>query len=214
MKLYTYYRSSAAYRVRIALNLKGLNATSIPVSLVKDGGQQHAIDYRKKHPQGLVPLLEVGDDGFTQSLAIMEYLDEVYPGPELLPKKPDDRARVRALALAIACDVHPLNNLRVLKYLAAQLNVSDAEKHAWYQHWIIEGFTALEQSLSWMNSNGRFCFGETATMADCCLVPQVYNAVRFEVDMTPFPLISSINAHCLSQDEFDRAAPENQADSH
>ena len=214
MKLFTYYRSSAAYRVRIALNIKGLNVEAVPVHLVKDGGQQKAPEYLDKNPQGLVPLLELDDESsITQSLAMIEYLDELHPEPSLIPGDALERAQVRALSLAIACDIHPLNNLRVLQYLTRELGSSDEQKNQWYQHWIQQGFTAVEKTLSQTSLNGEFCITEQPTMADCCLIPQAYNAQRFKVDMSPYPLISSINEHCLSLPAFAQAAPAKQADA-
>ena len=215
MKLYTYFRSSAAYRVRIALNLKGLPYDGVPVHLVKDGGQQLQVSYQAKNPQKLIPALEL-DDGtiLTQSLAIMEYLDEAHPDTAaLLPQGALARARVRALAQAIACDIHPLNNLRVLKYLSGTLQVSDEVKNAWYQHWVQTGFSAIEAMLANSPDTGKCCYGDTPTLADCCLIPQVYNAERFNVDMAAYPTIARIAAYCRSLPTFQQAAPEQQADA-
>ena len=215
MKLYTYFRSSAAYRVRIALNLKGLPYESIPVHLVKDGGQQLQAAYSAKNPQKLVPALEL-DNGsiLTQSLAIMEYLDEAYPTtPALLPTAAQARAHVRALALAIACDMHPVNNLRILQYLSGVMQVDDAAKNAWYQHWVQVGFDAIETMLANSPYTGSCCFGDSPTLADCCLVPQTYNAERFNVSMAAYPTIARIVAHCRSLPAFAQAAPEQQADA-
>ncbi len=215
MKLYTYFRSSAAYRVRIALNLKGLPYDSVPVHLVKDGGQQLQASYQAKNPQKLIPALELEDGTvLTQSLAIMEYLDEAHPAAAaLLPQGTIARAQVRALAQAIACDIHPLNNLRVLKYLSGTLQVSDEVKNAWYQHWVQAGFSAIETMLANSPDTGKCCFGDTPTLADCCLIPQVYNAERFNVDMAAYPTIARITAHCRSLPAFQQAAPEQQADA-
>lgn len=209
MKLYSYFRSSAAYRVRIALNLKGVSAQILPVHLVK--GEQKDPAYTAINPQGLVPSLI--DEGCTinQSLAIMEYLDEKYPQVPLLPKDIDDKAMVRALALTVACEIHPLNNLRVLQYLSTTLAVSDEQKQAWYAHWIHEGFVAFERQLS--QCAGLFCFKDTPTIADCCLVPQVYNAKRFGVDLSAYPIINRVVAHCMSLEAFVLASPEQQADA-
>ena len=214
LTLYTYFRSSAAYRVRIALNLKGLQYASAPVHLVRDGGQQHQAAYLAKNPQGLVPALQL-DEGtvLTQSLAILEYLEDTHPQPALLPPDAVGRARVRALAQAIACDIHPLNNLRVLKYLKRELHLSDAQKEAWYQHWIGSGLQAIETMLAASPATGAFCHGDTPSMADCCLVPQVYNAQRFHCPLGNYPNITRIAQHCNSLPAFQQAAPEMQADA-
>jgi maleylacetoacetate isomerase len=213
MEFYTYFRSSAAYRVRIALNLKGLQADYRYVHLVKDGGQHHKPEYLKLNPQGLVPALV--DDGqvLTQSLAIIEYLDETHPEPSLLPKDAAGRARVRALAQIVACEIHPVNNLRILKYLEKEFGVDENGRRKWYRHWVIEGFTALEKSLAANPSTGRFCHGDQPTLADLCLVPQVFNARRFEVDMESFPTIKRIDDECLKLEAFSTAAPEHQVDA-
>lgn len=215
MKLYTYWRSTAAYRVRIALNLKGIEAEHIPVHLVRDGGEQHRADYRRLNPQGLVPALVTDDTGepLTQSLAILEYLEETRPEPAILPASPAERARVRSLSQLIGCEMHPLNNLRVLQYLVKELGHDDDAKMKWYRHWIHEGFTALERRLAESPATGRFCHGDSPSMADICLVPQMYNARRFECDIEPFPTIRRIEAACLALPAFDRARPENQADA-
>lgn len=211
--LYSYFRSSAAYRVRIALNLKGLDYDTAPVHLVRDGGEQLKPAYRALNVNGLVPTFIDGDANIHQSLAIIEYLEDVHPTPALLPADPVARAQVRALALDIAADIHPIDNLRVLRYLKHDLGVSEAQKNDWYVHWIVEGFKALEARLASQSSPGKFVFGDTPTLADCCLVPQVYNANRFTVDMTPFPRIAAVNAHCQTLDAFRRAAPEAQPDA-
>jgi maleylpyruvate isomerase len=211
--LYSYFRSSAAYRVRIALNLKGLDYDTSPVHLVRDGGEQLKPAYRALNVNALVPTFIDGDVNIHQSLAIIEYLEEVHPTPALLPADPVARAQVRALALDIAADIHPIDNLRVLRYLKHDLGVSEEQKNAWYVHWIVEGFKALEARLAAQSSPGKFVFGDTPTLADCCLVPQVYNANRFKVDMTPFPRIAAIDAHCQTLDAFLRAAPEAQPDA-
>ncbi|WP_287496213.1 maleylacetoacetate isomerase [Pandoraea sp. CB10b_02] len=211
--LYSYFRSSAAYRVRIALNLKGIDYDTVPVHLVRDGGEQLKPAYRALNVNGLVPTYVDGDVNIHQSLAIIEYLEETHPTPALLPADPAARAHVRALALDIAADIHPIDNLRVLRYLKHDLGVSEEQKNAWYVHWIVEGFKALEARLAARSSQGGFMFGDTPTLADCCLVPQVYNANRFKVDMTPFPRIAAVNAHCLTLDAFRRATPEAQPDA-
>ncbi len=214
LTLYSYWRSSAAYRVRIALNLKGLEYAIEPVHLVRDGGQQHAEGYRKLNPQQLVPTLLDGERVMRQSLAIMEYLDEAYPDtPRLLPHDTRERARVRALALAIACDIHPVGNLRVLQYLTGELGASDEQKQAWSRHWIEVGFEALEALLAHSPEVGSFCSGDDPSLADCCLVPQVYNARRFGVAMDAYPTIARIDAACAERDAFKRAAPEAQPDA-
>ena len=210
--LYGYFRSSAAYRVRIALNLKGLDYDQIPVNLVK--GEQRGDDHLMRNPQGLVPSLVLDDSSvINQSLAICEYLDEVHPEPALLPVNALERARVRALAQSVACEIHPLNNLRVLKYLVRGMGADEAAKLAWYHHWIAQGFTALEATLSNAPSSGDFCHGDTPTLADICLIPQVYNAERFECDLSAYPTIQRIAANCRSLPAFEKAAPEVQPDA-
>lgn len=208
MKLYSYFRSSAAYRVRIALNLKQLDYAIQPVHLLKNEQQQES--YIAFNPSQLVPSLIDQDQSFIQSLNILEYLEERYPSLPLLPTDLVERSKVRAFSQTIACDIHPLDNLRVLKYLKHELAVNDEQKNQWYQHWIIEGFKSLEMQLK--DSNGQFCFGTQATFADCCLIPQVYNAKRFNVDISDFPKIQSIDQHCLSLPAFLRATPEQQPD--
>lgn len=208
MKLYSYFRSSAAYRVRIALNLKKLSYETEPVHLVKN--EQLLESYRAMNPSQLVPTLIDGAYTFSQSISILEYLEEQYPTQPLLPKDVIERAKVRAFAQSIACDIHPINNLRVLKYLQNDLSLNDEQKKYWYQHWIVEGFKSLEAQLE--HSNGQFCFGTQPTFADCCLIPQVYNAKRFKVDLSPFPKIESIYQHCLTIHAFLHAVPEQQPD--
>jgi maleylacetoacetate isomerase len=210
MILYDYFRSSAAYRVRIALNLKGLATERRFVHLRK--GEQRAPAYLELNPQGLVPMLAVGNKRFTQSLAIIEYLEEKYPAPALLPLIPEDRAWVRAVALSIACDIHPLNNLRILKYLGKEFGIDEARRDDWYRHWVIDGFTALEAQLL-ERANGRFCLGDDPTLADICLVPQVANALRLKVPMEGFPRIRAINDACLALPAFEQARPENNPDA-
>ncbi len=213
LKLYSYWRSSAAYRVRIGLNLKGLSYDTEPVHLVRDGGEQHMPAFRDANPQGLVPVLTHGSRTFRQSMAILEYLEEAWPAPPLLPSESRDRARVRALAQAVACEIHPLNNLRVLQHLEGEMGVSQEGRDAWVRHWVEEGFEAIEAMLVDHPSTGRFCEGDTPGLADCCLVPQVYNARRFKVDMAPFPTIARIEAACLALPAFDAARPERQPDA-
>lgn len=213
LQLYSYWRSSAAYRVRIGLNLKGLAYDIVPVHLLHDGGQQHSAEYRGINPQQLVPVLGHGHRRLSQSLAILEYLDEMWPTPALLPSTARERQRVRALALLVACDIHPLNNLRVLQYLEREYNAPASERDAWIRHWIEEGFGAFEALLVEDLSRGEFCEGETPGLADCCLIPQVYNARRFGVNLDPYPNILRIEAACLALPAFDAARPENQPDA-
>jgi len=211
MQLYDYFRSSAAYRVRIALNLKGLAPERSFVHLRK--GNQRAEEYLALNPQGLVPALALDDGGvLRQSLAIIEYLEETHPQPPLLPRDAVERARVRAIALAIACDIHPLNNLRVLEYLLHTLGVSPQQKDGWYKYWIDVGFEALETQLARERETGRFCHGDAPTLADVCLVPQLANARRMSVDLSPYPTLTRIEAECLALAPFAAAAPERQPD--
>lgn len=209
-KLYSYFRSSAAYRVRIALNLKQVDYQIEAVDLLKAEEQQ--APYAELNPQKLVPALAHGGRILYQSMAILEYLEETFPEPALLPPEPETRAEVRALANVIACDIHPLNNTRVIAYLRDDLAAGDDARLHWYRHWIGLGFEAVETRLA-ATSDGRFCFGEAPGMADALLIPQVYNAHRFDLDMTPYPLIDSIDRHCLQIEAFARAAPENQPDA-
>lgn len=214
MKLYDYYRSSAAYRVRIALNLKGLEPERVSIHLRKK--VQESEDYKAVNPQGLVPAL-VDDDGtvIVQSLAIIEYLDETHPAnPRLLPDDPAGRARVRAISGAIACDIHPLNNLRVLRYLGQEFGIEEeARNERWYKHWIAEGMRGVEGLLASDPATGAFCHGDSPTMADCCLVPQIFNAERFGCDMSAYPVAMRVNAACLELEAFQRAAPDLQPDA-
>ena len=210
MKLYSYFRSSAAYRVRIAFNLKGLSYETVPIHLQKEGGQNLKPDYRAINPQMRVPALKL-DSGelLTQSLAIIEYLDEVHPQPPLLPRDPADRAKVRALAQLIACDIHPINNLGPLRYLKNELGQEQAKIDTWYHHWVLAGFDALEA----MVRPGPYAFGADVTLADICLVPQVANARRLKVPLERFPKIVAIDAACAKLSAFDKARPENQPDA-
>jgi maleylacetoacetate isomerase/maleylpyruvate isomerase len=210
MKLYTYYRSSAAFRVRIALNLKKISYEPQFVNLMQ--GEQRSGGYLERNPQGLVPALDDGAEFVTQSLAIVEYLDERFPEPRLIPADAPGRARVRSLALAIACDIHPLNNLRVLQYLETTLACSKAQRLAWYRHWIAVGFEALERMLA-ESASGRFCHGDTPTLADIALVPQVYNAQRFDCDLRAYARVRKVHEACLELDAFRLAAPANQPDA-
>jgi maleylacetoacetate isomerase len=209
--LYSYFRSSAAYRVRIALNLKKIDYEIRPVHLLKNGGEQFNADYLALNPQGRVPVLVVENTVLTQSSAIIEYLEEVYPDPPLLPTDLLARAYVRSLSQLIACDIHPINNLRVLNYLKNALDYD--RKQAWYRHWIEEGFIALEQLLQNSEYPGWFCFGDTPGMADAFLIPQVYNALRFDCEMKSFPSIIGIYQNCMQETAFANAAPENQPDA-
>jgi maleylacetoacetate isomerase len=211
LTLYSYWRSSAAYRVRIALNLKGLAYRQVPVHLLKDGGQQQAPAYLARNPQGLVPLLVVGQAQIAQSLAILEYLEETHPQPALLPKDAVLRAQVRSLALHVACDIHPLNNLRVLQYLSAELGVSDAKKDLWYRHWVELGLRALEQGLP-VFAGGLSLDGRPGYL-EACVIPQLYNARRFNCALQGYPRLLAMEARCVALDEFHRAAPEQQADA-
>lgn len=217
MKLYSYFRSSASYRVRIALHLKGLAFETVPIDLIKNGGAQFAPAYRRLNPDALVPALiddaQEGPAVLTQSLAIIEYLDEMHPAPPLLPQNPVDRAYVRGIALSIACDIHPLNNLRVLRYLMRDLKISEDDKNAWYRHWCEQGLTAIEASLARDKRVGRFCYGDAPTLADCCLIPQIANARRVDCDFSGMPTIMRINEACLALDAFAKAAPANQPDA-
>jgi maleylacetoacetate isomerase len=218
MRLYSYFRSSAAYRVRIALNLKGLSYETIPVHLLKHGGEQFADEYRKLNPSALVPTLiddkEMANvHALTQSLAIIEYLEETYPEPPLLPQKAVDRAYVRSLALSVACDIHPINNLRVLRYLVHNLKVSEDDKNAWYRHWCEQGLAAIESTLARDPRVGKFCYGEMPTIADCCLIPQIGNAQRLKCDLSHMPTLMRINDACMKLDAFIRAAPASQPDA-
>ena len=218
-RLYTYWRSSAAFRVRIALALKGLDYESVPKHLLRDGGEQRKPEYLAVNPQGLIPAL--ADDGFVipQSLAICEYLEEIHPEPRLLPGSARDRAMVRGMAMVVACDTHPLNNLPIMGYLRREFGADDAAVNRWVAHWIGRGFAGLER---WVGSipgapvevdQQRFCFGNAVTLADVCLVPQMYNARRFSVDVTPYPRLVAICAHLERLPAFRSARPEEQPDA-
>lgn len=213
MKLYTYWRSSSSYRVRIALNLKGIDYQSVPVHLVRDGGEQLTAEYRKINPQQLIPVLIDGDIVLRQSLAIIEYLEETHPKPALLPADPAGRARVRAIAQLIADEMQPLNNLGVLRYLKQDAGLEQAAIDGWYHHWIRRGFDALETILASASDRGPFCHGDQPGMADACLVPQVYNALRYGCDLSAYPTLVAIDERCLELEAFSRAAPEAQPDA-
>jgi maleylpyruvate isomerase len=210
LKLYNYFRSSAAYRVRIALNVKDIDYDPIAIHLTREGGRQFSPEFRAINPQMRVPVLEL-DDGqrLIQSLAIIEYLDEFHPQPPLLPSDPVERARVRAAAQIIACDIHPLNNVAALNYLRRELNQGDAAVNAWYKHWVVAGFDAIEPMLR----PGPYAFGARVTLADLCLVPQVYNARRFKIALDRYPRIAAVDAACAKLSTFERARPENQPDA-
>lgn len=207
MKLYDYFRSSAAYRVRIALNLKDLTYEHSAINLLK--GEQNSPAYKNINPQGLVPTLATDQGTLTQSLAILEWLEEAFPKPSIIPGDPWQKAQLRSLAYLVGCDIHPVNNLRILKYLQQELAVSDDAKTQWYKHWIHTGFTALEAQLD----DQPFCRSQQPSIADICLVPQVFNALRFKVDMSGFPKIHKLYKHCNKQPAFMDAAPENQPDA-
>ena len=213
MKLFTYFRSSAAYRVRIALNLKGLDYEAVPVHLLRDGGQHLADDYLSVNPSGLVPALQDDEITLTQSMAILEYLEEVHPMVPLLPRDAIGRARVRELAQIVACDIHPVNNLRVLRHLVHELKLSEEQKTAWIRHWIGEGLASLESHLARDPAAGPFCHGAAPTIADCFLVPQVFNAQRFDIDLGAYPNISRIYALCVDLPAFAAAHPSQQPDA-
>ncbi|CAM2878158.1 maleylacetoacetate isomerase [Pseudoalteromonas distincta] len=208
MKLYSYFRSSAAYRVRIALNLKAIDHELAIVNLLKS--EQLGEEYLATNPQGLLPTLETDDGVLAQSLAILEWLDETYPQLPLITGTAWQKAQIRNLSFAIACDIHPVNNLRVLKYLSNELGIDDEAKNKWYRHWIEVSFEKIELML---NENDDYCFGTQPTLADICLVPQVFNAIRFNVDMSAYPKIAAIYEHCNKLAAFNDAAPQNQPDA-
>jgi len=209
--LYTYFRSSAAFRARIALNLKGIEAKHIAVQLLKN--EQHAQDYARVNPQELIPTLLHDGQAIGQSLAIIEYLDEIRPEPPLLPKEPIARARVRQIAYAIACDIHPLNNLRVQNYLRGPLGLGEDDVLAWQRHWITLGFDALEAMLSSAKGTGRFCHGNSPTLADICLIPQMANGRRAKMDTAVWPTLHRIEQAALALPAFEKALPQNQPDA-
>lgn len=211
MKLYSYWRSTAAYRVRIALALKGLEYEYVPVHLIKEGGEQHTTDYRDKNPEGLVPLLEAQEGLFTQSLSIINYLEKKYPEPTLLTDSMTMNAHIEAMALSVACDIHPLNNLRVMNYLKGDFDFSGDDILKWYHHWLEQGFNAIEARLR--NNSQDFSFVSYPTIADIFLVGQVYNAHRFNFDMSAYPEINRVNENCLSLEAFKISVPENQIDA-
>jgi len=213
VKLYGYFRSSAAYRARIALNLKGIPWQSVVVDLRAPVSAQHTREFRAVNPHGLIPVLVDGEHTLTQSLAILEYLEETHPQPPLLPREPAARAEVRGLALAVACDIHPLNNLRVLNYLRNPLDHDDAAVSVWYAHWIAQGFAALERDATRLSGDGRHMYGSAVTLADVCIVPQMANARRYNCDVTPYPTLRAICAHLQSLPAFAQAAPEVQPDA-
>ena len=211
MKLYTFFRSSAAFRMRIALNCKGLAYEPVAVSLPKD--EHKLAGYLALHPQGLVPALEDGGKIYVQSLAMMEYLEETRPLPPLLPQTAEDRAYVRAVAQMIACEIHPLNNLRTLRYVKKSYGLNDEGVNVWYRHWIAEGLGGLELFLAGSKYFGKYCYRDQVTVADCCLVPQVFNAQRYQCDLAPYPVIMGIFAECMKLDAFIAAQPSRQADA-
>jgi maleylacetoacetate isomerase len=211
MKLYGFSRSSAAFRLRIALNLKNLDYDQVSIHLRR--GEQRAPDYLKLNPQALVPALVDGDLVLTQSLATIDYLDERHPNLPLLPNTPEGRARVRALAQIVACEIHPLGNLRVLQYLAKELKQDEPAVQRWFNHWIALGFQAFESLIAGHPETGRFCHGDQPTVADICLVPQVFNAKRYALDLTPYPTLMRIFEACMAMPAFDRAQPSKQPDA-
>ncbi|HUD27124.1 MAG TPA: maleylacetoacetate isomerase [Burkholderiaceae bacterium] len=213
MKLYSYYRSSAAFRVRIALNLKGVPYEIIPVHLLRRGGEQFGEAYARTNPLSLIPSLDDGGQVLTQSLAIIEYLDERYPQPPLLPADPVSRAYVRSIALSIACDIHPLNNLRVLRYLKHEVGLSDEAKDAWYRHWIELGLGQLDRIVATGGRSGRYALGDQVTIADLTIVPQIFNAQRFGCDPAKAPTLNAIADRCIQLDAFARAQPSAQPDA-
>jgi len=213
MKLYTFFRSSASYRVRIALNFKGVSYEQAPIHLRRSGGEQFTAAYKAVNPQALVPALEDNGKILTQSLAIIEYLEDKYPRPPLLPADPADKALVRGMALIIACEVHPIQNLRVLNYVKKEYNQTDDQVNRWAQHWINLGLAALEQLIVAQPKRGKFCFGDTPTLADICLVPQLGNARRYGSDLSQYPNILGIEMNCMTLPAFVNAAPEKQPDA-
>jgi maleylacetoacetate isomerase/maleylpyruvate isomerase len=213
MKLYTYFRSSAAFRARIALNIKGIAYEPVCIDIRPAAAAHRTPEFLAVNPQGLIPALVHEDTTIAQSLAIIEYLEEIHPDPPLLPRAPADRARVRALALAVACDMHPLNNSRVLGYLRSPLALDEATVNAWYHHWIGTGFSALEEDAKRATGDGHHMFGKSVTLADIYIVPQMYNARRFNCDLEPYPTLRGICAHLEALPAFSKAAPEQQPDA-
>ena len=211
MKLYTFFRSSASFRVRIALNYKGLKYEPALVSLPK--GEHLEAKYKSVNPQGLVPALEDGGRILTQSLAIIEYLDDAHPGPKLLPVDPLDRHYVRAFSQIVACEIHPLNNLRTLKYVRKTYSLDEDGVNAWYRHWIAEGFAMMESFLAEHRKHGKYCFRNQVTMADCCLAPQVFNAQRYDCDLKSYPTVMRLHEECMKLEAFVRAQPSKQPDA-
>jgi maleylacetoacetate isomerase len=211
--LYGYFRSSAAFRARIALNLKGIAAEAKSVHLLRSGGEQHGADYKALNPQELVPTLVHDGHVIGQSLAIIEYLDEIRPEPPLLPKEPLARARVRGIAYAIACDIHPLNNLRVLLYLRDRFALDEPARAEWQRNWMAKGFSALETLLSGSDETGLYCHGDAPTLADICLIPQLANARRVDLDLSPYPTLMRIETQALANPAFEAALPKNQPDA-
>ena len=207
MKLYDYFRSTACYRVRIALNYKNISYKTLTVHLTNNGGEQHRPEYLALNPQGLVPTLDDNGHLLSQSVAIMEYLEETYPRPAILPSTSLGRALVRSITMAIACDIHPLNNLRVLQQVRQQFKADDAQMNEWYHHWLRIGFDSIEEQLTRLPRKQAVCYGSDITMADMCLIPQVFNAKRFNFSISGYPLINEINEHCLSIDAFAQATP-------
>ena len=213
MKLYSFFRSSASYRVRIALNLKRLSYEQAAIHLRRGGGEQLSAAYKAVNPQALVPALEVNGDILTQSLAIIEYLEETHPDPALLPGEPAQRALARSMAMIIACEVHPIQNLRVLNYVKKEYNQTDEQVNRWARHWIDLGLSALEQMIVAQSKRGRFCLGDVPTLADICLVPQLGNARRYGCDLSKYPAIVEIEKNCMALPAFANAAPEKQPDA-
>jgi maleylacetoacetate isomerase len=211
--LYGYFRSSAAFRARIALNLKGIKPELRFIHLLKEGGQQHTAEYKTLNPMELIPALVHDGHLVTQSLAIMEYLDEIVPDPPILPKDALGRARVREVACVIACDIHPVNNLRVAQHLKREFHISDEQQANWQRHWITVGFEALEKMLSLSKSSGAYCYGDTPTIADICLIPQIFNARRVNLEVERYPTLALIFAHAMRHPAFDAAQPKNQPDA-
>jgi len=212
VNLYSYFRSSAAYRVRIALNLKNLKYDVVPVHLLREGGQQHTPGFTSKSPAHMVPVLEDNSEMLTQSLAIIEYLEETHPNPALLPGNAVERAQIRALALDIACDTHPLANLRVMQYLSSELKLAESVRNEWSKRWVMTGLGIVEKKLA-ARPGGDYCFGNTPTMADCCLIPQVFNARRLHCDLATLTIVGRIFERCMQLPTFQRAAPERQIDA-